>query len=40
MAWAGVSSIYLATAVLVALAAGLTLKLRASSQHSGAGTDL
>jgi len=40
MAWVGVSSIYLATAVLVALAAGLTLKLRASSRHSGAGTDL
>jgi len=40
MAWAGVSSIYLATAVLVALAAGLTLKLRASSRHSGAGANL
>lgn len=40
MAWAGVSSIYLATAGLVALAAGLTLKLRASSRHSGAGANL
>ena len=40
MAWAGVSSIYLATAGLVALAAGLTLKLRASSRHSCAGADL